>query len=318
MMKEKKIVTAIAIASISALLAITPAVPVVAAAGVANTAATDAGIVDWSAPIDHAMDIFGQHAGKPGTYGGSGPLSGFSDVKYHEFSVEADGSPRLSNSKTVFVGSSTLVNDSDTEQTLSTDSFTQQFTNSVTSSTTVGFKFGEKISSKFEIPLVAEVGAEVSTEFDFSDTSSNTKTETHTYTAQPQNIKVPPHSSVEVIVKLDTVKASGNVKLLSKMSGQKTGSIIYNNPNAQYLYNLSFHDIVDEASKYEKLSNVYANPDGETITLVGAGNYEAEYGTQFMVHVMEPKPLNENGRVKRDLHEEDYAYEVTPVVNKAE
>ena len=249
----KKILVITAIASIGTSIAITS--PDLASSAPINTtentinkeSKADTAILDWRTAIFNSVEIYGKNINVPGKFDwvqSLGYLSGvgsYFDVNYDQFSVEAVGSPIISNSTNIFVGKTTLTNDSPQEQTLSTNSFSKMISNSITNSTTHGFKFGTKASAKFQIPFVGETGIELSTEYNFSDTSSKTNTESYTYTATPQNIKVPAHTSYEVIVSLDTVKAKGNVKLLSKMSGRDRGNIVYSNPNVAYWYDLTFN-----------------------------------------------------------------------------
>lgn len=282
---------------------------------------SNAAIVDWKVPIQEATEIYGKNLNVPGNYKSTLSMGEFLgdyfDVEYHQFSVEADGSPILDDSRNIFVGKTTLTNNTDQEQTLSTNSFAKTITNSVTNSTTHGFKFGVKASSKFQIPLVGETGIELSTEYNFSDTSSKTSTESFTYTASPQNIKVPAHSSVEVIVNLNSVKAKGDVKLLTKMSGRDNGNFLYDT-NQAYVYNLTFNELVAGASKYAELKDISANPDGKTVNVIGKGTYEAEYGTEFSVTVRpvdKGKTNTERSRSKRSINE-GYTYKVTPEITK--
>ncbi|HDR5267526.1 sulfurtransferase [Bacillus thuringiensis] len=271
----------------------------------------DTDILDWKVPIFNATKIVGENLDVSGKYMwtmSTGYMTGYENAKYEQFSVEADGSPTITNSTNIFVGKSTLTNDTDQEQTLSTNSFSKMISNSIAHSTTHGFKFGTKASATYKIPFVGETSIELSAEYNFSDTSSQTNTESYTYTANPQNIKVPAHSSVDVIVNLDTVKAKGDVKLLAKISGEDFGMFIYD--MTPYPYNLTFNQIAERASKYEKLQDISANPDGKTVNLIGSGKYEAEYGTNFSVTV---RPVDKNGKSVN----EGYTYKVNPEITKA-
>ncbi|EXY06091.1 ETX/MTX2 family pore-forming toxin [Bacillus cereus] len=223
------------------------------------------------------------------------------NVDIRQNTVEADGSPIVTNSDSIFVGTTTLSNNTDQEQTLSTNSFSKLVSNSVTSTTTHGFKLGEKATAKFSIPLVSEASVEVSAEYNFSHADGHTDTTSYTYTASPQNIKVPAHSAVEVIVKLNTVQAKGNVNLFTKLSGTEIFNVI------------PFNKIIVAASKYQSLANVSANSDGQTINLKGTGTYEAKYGTEFLVTV---RPVDKKGnRFKRSTNQE-YTYKVNPEIKR--
>lgn len=283
-------------------------------------------ILDWKEEIFYALEAVGENEAVkiPGASvynwtDSMGKERGYYDVVYHQFSVEADNSPIITNSTNVFVGKTTLTNDTDIEQTLSTNSFEKIFSNTITNSTTSGYNFGVTASVKFSILSVFETGVEMSTEYDFSNTSATEKKEEYKYIVTPQLIKVPAHSAVEVLVTLDTVKAHGDVKLITKMSGRDTGHFMYydvdNRKDKSYKYDLTFHRIVDNASKSAELENVSANPDGKTINLVGFGEYEATYGTEFSVTV---RPVDKHGNSikKRDVADGSYTYKIKPEIIK--
>ncbi|MEC2744418.1 ETX/MTX2 family pore-forming toxin [Bacillus cereus] len=278
----------------------------------------DTAILEWKVPLFKATEIYGKNIVVPSGYvydktWSDGYVTSYKNLEYHQFSVESDGSPIITNSNNIFVGKTTLTNNTNQEQTLSTNSFSKMISNSVTHSTTHGFKFGTKASAKFKIPFVGETSIELSAEYNFSDTSSETNSESFTYIATPQNIKVPAHSSVEVVVNLDTVKAKGDVKLLAKMSGEDTGSFSYKSTTGgignAYVYNRTFNSLVAYASRFEKLQNISANPDGKTVNIIGSGKYEAEYGTEFNVTVT---PIDKNGKSV----DEGYTYKVKPEITK--
>ncbi|MEC2709584.1 ETX/MTX2 family pore-forming toxin [Bacillus thuringiensis] len=104
-----------------------------------------------------------------------GKERGYYDVVYQQFSVEAGDSPIITNSTNVFVGKTTLTNDTDLEQTLSINSFEKIFANTISNSTTSGYNFGVTASAKFSMLSVLETGIEMSTEYDFLNTSATEK-----------------------------------------------------------------------------------------------------------------------------------------------
>ncbi|MGA5695656.1 sulfurtransferase [Bacillus cereus] len=262
-------------------------------------------IEDWSNPFYDAGIIVGKNLDVPGIYAHT--FTRFNSIKFEQYSVEADGSPTITDSEALFVGKSTLTNNTNNDQTLTTDSFSKTISNSVENSTTHGFSFGQTASAKFNVPLVGETGVELSTEYNFSNTNTHTESQEHSYIASPQNILVPANSAVEVIVKLDTVKSKGDVKLLTKMSGRTLHEVAYSTG----IYNLDFdmNELVTKASKYEKLEELSANPDGRTVNLIGSGKYEAKYGTEFSVTV---NPIDKNGKSLG----QSYTYKVKPESTK--
>lgn len=262
-------------------------------------------IQEWTVPLQKAAEINGKNLGANRT-----ELHVAEDeVNYHQFSAEADGSPIITDSENIFLGRNILNNVTDQEQTLSTSAFERTIENSVTHSTTHGFNLGVTASAKFKVPFVGETGMETTVEYNFSDTSSNTTSESYTYTAPPQNIIVPAHSSVEVIVRLNTVKAKGNVKLLSKISGNGVVKNFYPMSPMPSMAPQTFYDIVNDASKHEKLKDISANSDGKTVNIIGAGTYESKYGTDFYVDVI---PVDKNGKYLN----EGKTYKLKPDISK--
>lgn len=270
-------------------------------------------ISDWKTPFIEAGEILKRNN------------NGYSDYtvkdailqQVHQTSVEADGSPTITDSSNLFVGRTTLTNNTNQDQTLTTNEFSKTFENSVTNSTTHGFNLGVTASATFKIPLIGETGVEISTAYDFSSTEEKSKSESYTYTASAQNIVVPANSAVEVIVSLNTAKISGNVKLLSKVSGQvlferSTGSQIYYN----------FGALVSDASRYQELSNLRTVDSNDSTKytqayLVGNGKYSAEYGTEFAVTVRPVVKPNKSSAKLSESTNEGYTYTVKPEVKKS-
>ncbi len=89
-----------------------------------------------------------------------------------------------------------------------------------------------------------------------------------------------------------------------------------NRKDKSYKYDLIFHRIVDNASKSAELENVSANPDGKIINLMGFGECEATYGTEFSVTV---RPVDKHGISikKRDVADGSYTYKIKPEIIKA-
>lgn len=196
-------------------------------------------------------------------------------------SVEEDGNPVIKNSQTLFVGKSVFKNTSDQDQTFTTNEFSKTIEQSVSSSTTHGFSLGVSTSASFGIKGIGEGSVELSTEYNFSNTNETTKSESYTYTASPQNIVVPAHSAVEVMVTLNTNKISGNVKLLSKIEAGYT----YHDGLGKVSSGLG--SLVNDVWQLDKSIFEIAkfNSDDGTVSLIGRGKYEAQYGTEFSVTV---------------------------------
>ncbi|WP_249660693.1 ETX/MTX2 family pore-forming toxin [Lysinibacillus fusiformis] len=282
---------------------------------------TKSELEDAKIPIENLVNHFVKNLNKyypekvQGTYREEkDPKIIYNHLTFNQFSVQADGSPVITNSENVYVGRETLTNNTATEQTLTTQSFSKTISHTVTSSTTHGFKFGTKATAKFNIPFVGETGIELSAEYDFSNTDSLENSESYTYIVSPQNIRVPAYSSVEVIVVLNTAKMNGNVKLLANASGTITASPFYTFPQYPnidfyaYIENMKLNEIAGVVSQ-EHLKHISVNSDGETINVIGSGQYEAKYGTSSSVTV---NPVN----VKRNAADEGYTYNIIPTIER--
>lgn len=270
-------------------------------------------IASWQDYIKEATIVYGQHLDSKRKYKES-VISSLGNPIFHYNSVTPNGSPQIQDSSSMFIGKTTLTNNSDNEQTLSTNSFTKTISHSITTSTTHGFKIGEKTSGKLSMPI-GELGMEVSLEYNFSSTNSSTKSESYAYTATPQNIKVPAHSSVEVIVMLNKGKVRGNVNLLTRMSGSPSANHVYAPTSGEsigtaYIHLANYGQTVRYAKQFANLPYLSVNND-DSINLIGAGTYEAEVGTEFSVTV---NPIN-NNRVSTG---EGYSFKVKPEIQKVE
>ncbi|QFQ28985.1 sulfurtransferase (plasmid) [Bacillus thuringiensis] len=274
-------------------------------------------IQDWQTPLTEAELVYGKHLDSQREYRTSIGNANFNmrDIEFHSNAVSPDGPPNFTDVGDVFVGHATLNNDLDEKIDLKTDSFSRTLTDSVTTSTTHGFKIGEKTSGKISFPI-GEMSQELSLEYNFSTTDSQTNTDSRTYTIPSQTIPVKPHSSVEVIVMLKRSKATGNVNLLTKMSGRVVSwnHCYYPLPGEKYgpayVHSGSLASMVKYAKNFEKISNLSVNLD-DTINLIGKGTYEAEFGTEYSVTV---RPIDKKGKYTG----EDYTYTVKPEVTKAE
>ncbi|MEH7217532.1 ETX/MTX2 family pore-forming toxin [Bacillus toyonensis] len=241
-------------------------------------------------------------------------------LQIYQSSVEADGSPTITDSKSLFVGKTTLTNRSNQDQILTTNQFSKTFENSITNSTTHGFNFGVSTSATFGIKFLGETNVEISTEYNFSNTVAKTKTESYTYTATPQNIVVPANSSVEVIVTLNTNKISGNVKLLTHVDGEVR---YQNNPANLGSWRIEkFKGFLGSIHPKDISNNLKAHPQNG-VYVIGTGNYSAEYGTEFSVTVRPVTNLNTSPAKSSSMVSENskatnegYTYTVKPEVKK--
>lgn len=77
-------------------------------------------ILDWEEEIFYTLEVVGENeavkipgAGVYNLTDSMGKEHGYYDVVYHQFSVQAGDSPIITNSTNVFVGKTTLTNDTD-------------------------------------------------------------------------------------------------------------------------------------------------------------------------------------------------------------
>ncbi|PEJ94940.1 ETX/MTX2 family pore-forming toxin [Bacillus wiedmannii] len=328
--KKKQILSLAMIGAIGTSFAFTS--PISASAAQVNpvqamTQAQESGSVsDWKDPFNQAFSVLQQNNASYYWFGENKyykdqTITNLSLNNVYQSSVEADGSPTITNSNSLFVGKTTLTNNTDKEQELTTSQFSKTFETSVTSSTTHGFNLGVTATSTFGIPLIGETSVQLSTEYNFSNTNENRKAESYTYTATPQTIKVPAHSAVEVIVNLNTAKINGNVKLLSLVDGRYDSK--YNNMVGGSSGSLT--EIAARALQYDKNLNLSVNgvESQDKVYVVGRGNYAAEYGTEFAVTVRPvAKPSTFAAKSRSMVAEnskttnEGYTYTVKPEVKK--
>ncbi|XLP25522.1 ETX/MTX2 family pore-forming toxin (plasmid) [Bacillus toyonensis] len=264
-------------------------------------------ISDWKVPIQQTYQMYKKR--QPKLFLSKEVI--IKNPKIYNSYVEADGSPTITDSKSLFVGKSILTNNSNKEQTLTTNQFSKTFESSVTNSTTHGFNLGVSTSASFGIPLIGETNVQISTEYNFSNTVEKRKAESYTYTASPQNIVVPANSSVEVLVSLNTSKISGNVNLLTHVDGTLYFNTNPNNPGSMRVMGLK--PFLSSFGSIDK--NIKPHPQNGAY-VIGKGKYSAEYGSDFSVTV---SPINKPNVASTKLSEsanEGYTYTVKPEVKK--
>lgn len=230
---------------------------------------------------------------------------------YSNFIAEQDGDPIIENESLLFVGESILTNNMDTEQTLKTNSFSKTMSNTVSSQVTHGFMLGTEAKAKFGIPLIGETEVSLKAEYNFSSSETNETSESYTYGVEPQEIVVPPHSSVKVRVDLNTADISGKVKLMATPKSE------FEDIDGYFHYGLDEQNITESIpftynwntlTKEVKQLNLSVDDidydfNNQAPKLVGSGEYKAKYGTTFKVEV---SPVN-GAKLK------GYSYNTQPV-----
>ena len=211
--------------------------------------------------------------------------------------VEQAGKPTIDYQETVYIGHSTLHNYSNTEQTLTTQSFSETVTDTVSTSTTHAVGTSVTASSNFQIPFVGETGIAITASYDFSQNKTNTNSKAVTTTGEPQRVIVPANGTVEVDVYLRKASVKGDVNLKGQLVGSESGVTVIQALNTFFGWifagqeNYSF-DLQDYALKYggdkgnmqdgTYFLGIVPNADG-SINVAGKGTYEANVGADLVV-----------------------------------
>lgn len=200
---------------------------------------------------------------------------------------------------TVYIGHAVLTNNSSTEQTLVTQSFSETVQDTVTTITTHAVGTSINASANFQVPFVGSTGVALTSTYNFSVASNNSNSRSVTHTVQPQKVVVPANSSVEVIVMLNKAKITGNVALQGELIGSESGSMTFQGYNLYLGWMDAFYrdysfTLADMANKYGgnkgSMENgtyflgIVPNADG-SINIEGKGSYEASIGSELTVTV---------------------------------
>ncbi|WP_184491197.1 ETX/MTX2 family pore-forming toxin [Streptomyces sp. I6] len=218
--------------------------------------------------------------------------------------VSPVGEPSLSLGDTVYMGTSTLKNTTDSTVTMSTQVFSQAVTDSLTTTVTHGVGTAAKVSAAFKLSDVLSVGGDVTTTYSFSKATSQTATTTNTYTAPQQNIAVPPHTNAIVNVNLKRIKATGKVDISTKLSGHAAWVPCQDRKNDPCLTDayytspsmdgVDLYNTINQAQSSKKTlrgTPTPALPAGFYLTndkklgFEGTGTYSANYGADLEVKV---------------------------------
>ena len=82
----------------------------------------------------------------------------------------------------VYIGRAVLTNNSSTEQTLTTQSFSETVEDTVSTTTTHAVGTSVSASGNFQVPFVGSTGIALSSKYDFSKANTNTNTRSVTHT----------------------------------------------------------------------------------------------------------------------------------------
>ncbi|MDH6122865.1 ETX/MTX2 family pore-forming toxin [Kitasatospora sp. GAS204B] len=199
-------------------------------------------------------------------------------------SAEPEGTPTTTLGDTWYIGSATLTNDSDRDQTLSSASFSKEIKQTLSTSVTNGVQLGAKVIATVNFGPV-QAGGELSTTVNFSSTDTESTTTGETYMAPPQNIFLPAHTQADVSVTLQQVDTTGSLHLRADLSGMPTTQVSG--------FQGELADILGPNTRYgPQKVGAPALPDGITVDTVnktvhfdGEATYTATYGTNMYVDV---------------------------------
>ncbi|MBD1373986.1 ETX/MTX2 family pore-forming toxin [Hazenella sp. IB182357] len=219
-------------------------------------------------------------------------------------SVEQIGQITYSTSdKSTYVGTSELVNNTDEEQTLTTQSFSETLSDTLETTVEEGLSIGQEITASGEL---AGIGVETSFSAEYSLSSSETTSTTteQSYTAEAQEIVVPANTIRNVNVFLRRTLASGKVALDTHLTGSVKYEYVQDFDDdgfASVEEEVSIYDIFKNgvSAGYKMPSNISLDHSTKTVKFSGVGVYTAEYGADFYVEVddetiiiSEPTPLS--------------------------
>ncbi|MEV0966685.1 ETX/MTX2 family pore-forming toxin [Streptomyces sp. NPDC049910] len=268
------------------------------AAGTVATGTTPAAAAEPS--IVSLNDVLLQQTGMAGRNGSS--WNGFAthQLVNTETTATPVGEPSLSLGDTVYVGTSTLKNTTNSPLTLSTQSFSKAVTDSLTTTVTHGVSTAAKVSTTFKLSEALSVGRELTATYSLSKATAETATTTNTYIAPQQNIVVPPHSTATVNVNLKRLKATGEVDLSTKLSGAVYPASCADEActpgGVMPFYNmkLDLYEVINLAQSSKKTWKGTPTPalpagfyltDDKKLGFEGTGTYSATYGADFDVKV---------------------------------
>ncbi|MFD5430365.1 ETX/MTX2 family pore-forming toxin [Streptomyces sp. NPDC127084] len=200
--------------------------------------------------------------------------------------VDPVGSPETADGDLWFMGTATLVNNTDHEQELSTQAFEKKFSNTVQTTVTRGISTSNKVSGTFDLGSVLKLGDDFSTTVSFSSTDTQASEQSEIYTAPSQTISVPAHTTATVNVSLQSQKATGNLNMSTQLGGYFTSRGVKKGGKSKL-------PLYEELNDEHQLSQV-AFPSGfslnsmdKTLDFKGAGTYTATYGSNYKMTVSE-------------------------------
>ena len=138
--------------------------------------------MDWSIPNSLGGDDYVDH---PEWYrGGFDPWK--DTFRLTNPTVEAAGTPTVTQVEPVYIGRTVFTNNSTTGQTtLATQAYEQMVTNEVSATTTHSVGVSVTASGGFQVPVVGQLGVSLTASYDFSQSNTNTDSKTIVVRIEP-------------------------------------------------------------------------------------------------------------------------------------
>ncbi|MFI1172675.1 ETX/MTX2 family pore-forming toxin [Streptomyces melanogenes] len=215
-----------------------------------------------------------------------------SGVTFTNLQVTPDGPATTTPGATWYVGSNFLTNTTDREMTLTTQSFSRTVTDTVSTAVTKQLSTSHKVSAQLKLGEFFSGGDEFTATWTWGETDTKTASLQETYTATPQSVPVPPHTTAVIKVVLKQTKSTGAVKLEGDLDGSFTRSLIRTDCNdvgggcaPGHAVRSSKESVYDTALAAVPLPPGIYLSGHHTVAVPGLGTYTAENGSQFGVEV---------------------------------
>ncbi|WLR41603.1 ETX/MTX2 family pore-forming toxin [Bacillus carboniphilus] len=205
------------------------------------------------------------------------------EVEVNNVRVEELGSPQISNRDTQYAGKTYLMNNTNTEQTLKSQSIDVQMDQTVSNSVTEGITIGNEIEAGFSLWGLG-MNNTLSTEYSFSSTQEKSNTTSTTVSIPSQEITVPANTKLVLTAVYQKVQATGTTELKANLSGNIVMSIklpigdMYHPVGNHNIYDV-FNATID--SGYELPSTLTLDHQNREVLFSGKGTYTADYGTDL-------------------------------------
>ncbi|WLR42342.1 ETX/MTX2 family pore-forming toxin [Bacillus carboniphilus] len=208
------------------------------------------------------------------------------EVEVNNARVEELGSPQISNRDTQYAGKTYLMNNTNTEQTLKSQSIDVQMDQTVSNSVTEGITIGNEIEAGFSLWGLG-VNNTLSTEYSFSSTQEKSNTTSTTVSIPSQEITVPANTKLVLTAVSQRVQATGTTQLKANLSGNVVTSMELPGLGMHQVNSFNIYDVFNAAtdSGYELPSTLTLDHQNREVLFSGKGTYTADYGTDLRLQL---------------------------------